>query len=175
MRKLFLTPLAIFVFAMTLAPLSAKAEGPRLIGQYSDWAAYVVTENGNKVCYMVSQPSKAQGDYTRRGEVFALLTHRPAEGTKNVFSYITGYAYKPGSDATLSFGNVKFTLFTQDETAWAPDAETDNSIAKSLRTGSSMTVKGTSSRGTSTSDSFSLRGSGAAHDAISEECGTGRL
>ena len=149
----------------------AVAEEPRLLGTYGKWSAYVFMEAGNKVCYMASQPEKAEGNYTRRGEIFALITHRPAEGSKNVFSYITGYPYKSGSDATIKIGNERFTLFTQDETAWAPDAAADNKIANAIRKGSNMVVKGTSVRGTLTTDTFGLAGSAAAHDAISKECG----
>jgi hypothetical protein len=151
---------------------AAKASDPKLIGTYGDWSAYVFMEDGNKVCYMASQPKKAEGNYSRRGDVFALVTNRPAEGSKNVFSYITGYAYKPGSDAAVTIDNQKFTLFTQDDTAWAPDAATDNKIVEALRKGSKLVVKGTSSRGTETTDSFGLSGSGAAHDAIEKECGS---
>lgn len=157
--------------ALLLIPADAQADEPRLIGTHGDWSAYVFMEDGNKVCYMASQPQKAEGNYTRRGEIFALVTHRPAEGTKNVFSYITGYSYKTGSDASVNIGSSKFTLFTQDDTAWAPDATTDNKIASSIRKGSKMVIKGTSSRGTLTTDTFSLKGSGAAHEAISRECG----
>jgi len=167
-RKTFIIALAM---AGIFAASHAQAAEPKLLGTYSDWSAYVFTEGDSKVCYMASQPSKAEGNYTRRGEVFALITHRPAEGTKNVFSYITGYPYKPGSDATLKIDSSSFALFTQDETAWAPDAATDNKIADSLRKGSKMSIKGTSSRGTSTTDTFSLKGSSAAHDAITKECG----
>ena len=174
MRKLLIAlPLFVFLALATLvtAPGVSRADEPRLIGQYSDWAAYVFTEDGKKVCYMASQPKKSEGNYSRRGDVFALVTHRPAEGTKNVFSYITGYGYKPGSDATLKISGKSYTLFTQDETAWAPDADTDGKIAQSIRTGSDMSVAGTSARGTLTKDVFSLKGSGAAHDAINQECG----
>ena len=150
---------------------SAMAGTPRLIGTHGAWSAYVFIENGNKVCYMASQPKKSEGKYSRRDEVFALVTHRPAEGTKNVFSYITGYAYKPGGDATITIDGKRHVLFTQDDTAWAPDAETDNTLADEIRSGSKMVVQGTSSRGTLTKDTFSLAGSGKAHDAISKECG----
>jgi hypothetical protein len=34
-----------------------------------------------------------------------------------------------------------------------------------------MTVKGMSKRGTLTTDTFSLKGSGEAYDAVSKECG----
>ena len=162
-----------FILAAILAaaPLAAQASEPTLIGNYGSWAAYSFTEDGSKVCYMASQPKKAEGNYTRRGEIFALITHRPAENTKNVFSYITGYEYKPASDATVKIDGKRFSLFTQDETAWAPDAARDNKLALSVRAGSNMVVTGTSKRGTLTTDTFSLKGSSAAHDAISKECG----
>lgn len=162
---------AFLATLLVMIPLSAATAAPNLIGTYSDWSAYSFTENGNKVCYMASQPSKAEGNYTRRGEIFALITHRPAENTKNVFSYITGYTYRPGSDVTVRIGNNRFTLFTQDDTAWAPDADRDNALTNAVRSGSSMVVQGTSSRGTDTTDTFSLKGSAAAYDAISQECG----
>ena len=161
---------AIAALLLALAPGAALAAEPTLIGNYSDWSAYVFKENGNKVCYMASQPKKAEGNYSRRGEVFALITHRPAEGTKNVFSYIAGYGYKPGSDATVKIDGNRYTLFTQDETAWAPDAAMDDKLATALRSGSNMVVTGSSSRGTMTTDTFSLKGSSAAHEAISKEC-----
>lgn len=149
---------------------SAQASEPKLIGTYSDWSAYVFTENGQKVCYMASQPKKAEGNYTRRGDIFAIVTHRPAENTKNVFSYVTGYSYKDGSNVQVTVNGQKFELFTQDETAWAPDPQTDNAIAGSIRKGSKLIVSGVSARDTKTKDTFSLRGSSAAHDAISQEC-----
>ena len=163
---------ATLLSMVLLIPQTVKAGEPRLLGTHEDWAAYVFFEDSNKVCYMASQPKEAKGDYTKRDEVFALITHRPAEGTKDVFSYITGYSYEPGSDTILKIDDKRFVLFTQDDTGWAPDSETDAEIAKALKAGSKMTVEGTSSRGTKTTDTFSLKGSTAAHKAITEECGS---
>lgn len=157
------------IFLMAFSS-QAMAGEPRLIGTHGDWSSYVFIENGNKVCYMASQPKNAQGNYKKRGEIYALITHRPAEGTKNVFSYITGYSYKPSSDAMAKIGNERFVLFTQDDTAWTPDAPTDNKLVGAIKKGSKMIVTGTSSRGTLTTDTYSLKGSSAAYDAISKEC-----
>ena len=150
---------------------TATAQTPQLIGNYGDWAAYSFTENSNKVCYMVSQPKEAEGNYTKRGDIFALVTHRPGENTKNVFSYITGYTYKNGSDVTVQVNGDTYTLFTEKDMAWTPDQDSDNRLAEDIRKGSKLVVKGTSSRGTLTTDTFSLKGSGDAHDAISRACG----
>lgn len=149
----------------------ACAADPKLVATQGNWKVYVyVDEAGSKVCYMASEPEKNEGAYTRRDQIYALMTTRPGEGTKNVFSYIAGYPYKPGSDAIVKIDSDSFTLFTQEDTAWAPDAATDEKIAAALRKGSNLVVKGTSSRGTQTTDTFTLSGSGAAHDAMAREC-----
>ncbi len=165
--------LTIMMFSVALAGVistSAHASQPRLLSVEGDWSAYVFTEGGNKVCYIASKPTKSEGKYSSRGEIFALITDRPNEGSRNVFSYITGYDYKAGSDASVDIDGQSFVLFTQDDTAWTPDGDMDNRLAAAIKTGSKMVVRGVSSRGTKTKDTFSLRGSGAAQDRVKKEC-----
>ncbi len=169
-KQLFVFPLLVLCL-MAISTTASFAASPKQIGKFGDWTSYILSERGNKVCYMVSKPVTAKGKYTNRGEIFALITHRPSENTKDVFSYITGYTYKTGSDAVVKIDGKKYVLFTQDDTAWAPDASSDAKLAKAIQTGSKMSVQGTSSRGTQTVDTYSLKGSGAAYKAISKECG----
>lgn len=170
MTRFFKTFALTGLAVAALAPAAQSAEST-LLSTHGAWSVYTFTENGNKVCYMAATPTKAQGNYTTRGKIYALITHRPAEGTKNVFSYITGYPYKEGSEVSLTIGSEKFSLFTQDETAWAADADADNRVTEAIRKGSNMVVKGVSKKGTETTDTFSLSGSGDAYNAISKECG----
>ena len=156
-------------FALTLA-VPALADEPKLISTSGDWSAYAFKENGGQVCYMASQPKKSEGAPKKREQVFALVTHRPGENTKNVFSYIAGYAYAPGTPVTLTIDKQSFALFTHKDMAWAKDADTDEKIAAALQKGSAMTVKGKSAKGNVTTDHFSLKGTGAAHDAINKSC-----
>ncbi len=167
-----LTPAILPALAFAALSAPASASEPKKIAEHGNWSSYEFTDSdGSKVCYIVSKPSKDEGKYSKRGEIFALITHRPGDGTKNVFSYIAGYPYKAGSDATIKIDDKEFTLFTQDETAWSPDAETDNAIAAAIGAGSTMTVKGVSKKGTATVDTFSLKGSSTAFDDISKACG----
>lgn len=163
--------LALTLTFLIFTPSWGQASEPRLIGTFGDWRAFSFTENGNKVCYMASQPKTAIGNYTKRGDVFALITHRPAEKTRDVFSYITGYPYKENSEVIVKANNNTFKLFTQDETAWAVDEAGDRALVGAIRAGSNMVIEGESSRGTKTTDTFSLSGSGSAYSKISEECG----
>lgn len=162
--------IAAFVLSTMLCVSSAQAEEPKLLSTHGDWTAYAFKEGAGTVCYMASSPKKSQGNYKKRDQIFALVTHRPAENTKNVFSYIAGYTYQSGSDVEMTIDGQKFTLFTHKDMAWAKDAETDNKITTAIQKGSKMVVKGKSARGTDTTDEFSLKGTGAAHDAINKAC-----
>ncbi|MDT8363481.1 MAG: invasion associated locus B family protein [Nitrosomonas sp.] len=160
-----------FLTSLVMAIGLVHAAEPKNIGEFGDWTAYLYMEDNNKVCYMVSKPKKQEGDYAKRGDVFALITHRPAEKSTNVFSFVAGYPYKADSEVNVNIGRQDFRLFTQNETAWATDAATDNRLATAIRSGSAMIIKGTSAKGTPTTDTFGLKGSSAAHAAISKECG----
>ncbi len=171
MKQTFFKYALLTFCAVGMFSAPVQAAQPEQIGKFGDWTSYALKEGGNKVCYMVSKPVKAQGKYTNRGDIFALITHRPSENTKDVFSYITGYTYKQGSDATVTIDGSRYVLFTQDDTAWTPDAAADSKLAQAIRSGSKMVVQGTSARGTLTTDTYSLKGSGSAYKAITKECG----
>ena len=160
------------VGVLVVAGLStAWGQEPRELSVHGDWGAYVMTQNGHRVCYMVAEPTTAAGKYSKRGDIFALITHRPAAGTRDVFSYEAGYVYQAGSQVTVKIGRQTFKLFTQKGMAWTVEAQTDRQLAQAIRQGGRMVVTGRSHRGTVTTDTFSLTGSAAAHDAISRACG----
>jgi hypothetical protein len=159
----------IFCIAGLGLSSAAFAAEPRLLQSYGKWDAYSYQEGSNKVCYMAAIPEKTEGAKVR-GDVHVLITHRPSDGTRNVFSYIAGYPYKPATDATLDIDGKKFILFTKDEMAWALNSETDVEITQAIRSGTKMIVTGTSTKGTKTKDTYSLAGSSGAYERISKEC-----
>ena len=174
MRAMFQTIRALLI-AISLAallgaialPPGAQAQGIKRIGDYGDWSAFQFSEDGNPACYMSSEPTKATGDYKKRGDVFAIVTHRPAE----MVVRIAGYAYQKDSTVAVAIGTQGFELFTQDDGAWALDAATDKKLVQAMRKGNRMVVKGTSSRGTLTTDTYSLKGFTKAYNAIGKACG----
>ncbi len=166
--------LALMVFATTVVsavPMhTARAQDPEveIIGQFRDWTAYTFDEDGAKVCYMASQPQKQEGNYTKRGEIFALVTHRPEE--RDVVSIIAGYSYEKGSEVTVTVDDRDpFNLFTYRDAAWAYDGA-DAKLVAAMKAGRGMVVKGTSSRGTLTTDTYSLMGFTNAYQEISQAC-----
>lgn len=168
MRKLRALLTAAAIFAVPVAGAVA-AEQPRLLSEHGAWAAYAYDDNGGQVCYVASRPERQQGDYQRRGEPFVLVAHRPAAGARGEVSVVAGYTYQAQSNATAEIGKETFTFYTQDDTAWARDNAAAK-LVRSMRAGSQMVVKGTSSRGTLTTDTYSLIGFTAAMQAIDRAC-----
>lgn len=161
----------ISVLSLLAVSLPAAAQDVTVLTTSGKWTAYTYQEEGKTVCYVASKPIKSEGNYKSRGEVLALVTHRPAEKANDVVSIVAGYPYQQESDASLQVGSRKFALFTFGERAWARDTETDKAVVQTMIKGNSMTVRGASSRGTPTLDLFSLQGFTAAYKAIGDACG----
>ena len=168
MNRFFTVIALLFATLMLAAPDVAKAQ--TVLGTHGNWEALTEKEDGKPVCYMGSTPTKATGKYKKRGDSYVLITHRPVDSSTNVVSVQAGYSYKPGSETEITVGKKKFKLFTDGGHAFAYDSKTDNELVKSMIRGTVMIVRGTSSRGTLTKDTYSLKGFTAAYKAISRAC-----
>ena len=149
----------------------ALAQEPKLLGEFDAWAAYTYkTDAGATVCYIVSQPTESAPKNVKRDPIFFLVTHRPGERVRNEVNTIVGYPFKKNSTATVTVGESKFDLFTSGDGAWADSADRDRAIVEAMKGGTTMRLKGTSWRGTETTDRYSLKGVSAAMDKIDAEC-----
>lgn len=164
--------LALPALALVLLCGETQAQVIERIGDFKDWSAFTAKEGDEPVCFMSTQPSKAEGNYTRRGEIFALVSHRPVENRQGEVSFVAGYTFQDNSVVEVSIdGSQAFTLYTKDDGAWARDSDTDKKLIDEMIKGSRMVVRGISSRGTKTTDTYSLSGFTAAYRAINGACG----
>ena len=163
--KLFFFIVIFSFFFFDFSALSSKE-----VGNFSDWSAYAEGEGKNLACMAVSKPKKAQGNYKKRGDVFAVITHLPGQDKWNEFSIVSGYNYKSDSNPDVLIGDFKVQLFTSGSRAWSFSPSDDEKIIKSLKSSMKMTVVGTSSRGTITTDTYSLDGFTKAYQKITEVC-----
>ncbi|PHS79549.1 MAG: hypothetical protein COB59_01115 [Rhodospirillaceae bacterium] len=138
---------------------------------HGDWLAYSQKERGNQACIMSSEPSKSAGKYTKRGQIYLIIAHRPSEQRYNEVSFQAGYTLKKESTVLAVIdGKTKFSLQSNKGHAWTIDAQTDEAMIKAMRAGTTLVVKGVSSRGTKTTDTFSLKGFTAAVKSINKTC-----
>ncbi len=166
----FLAFLLIVAVSATVAVAPAAAEIDTL-GVFKDWGAYTTTQDGKRLCYMVSEPRRAEGKYTTRGKIYAFVTHRPAAKRFDEVSFDAGYVYKEGSEIKVRIADKSFTLFPHERSAWAKETDEDKAMIAAMKAGSEMVVRGVSKRGTKTKDTYSLLGFTAAHNTIGKACG----
>ncbi len=160
----------ICALAVVLWAAPALSQDVTALGRHGDWIAYTYQEHRQPVCYMTSAPTRSEGQYTRRGDVQLLVTHRPGRNAFDVISVVAGYEYRRDSDVTVNIQGRRFELFTNGDRAWARDGKSDQEMTQAMIKGRTAVITGTSSRGTLTTDTFSLIGFTAAHRAISEAC-----
>jgi hypothetical protein len=167
------TTCAFAFLALLAAGPALAAEAPQRIGEFGAWGAFTYNENESKVCFMSAQPEKQDASVknVKRSDVNFFITHWSGEGSKNVVSISFGYPFAVGAKPEVTVDGKTFSLFTDGEQAWAQDQTADDDIALAVRRGSKIVVKGTSKRGTKTTDTYSLKGSDDAYKAISQECG----
>jgi invasion protein IalB len=148
----------------------AKAEEPTTLGSFDDWTAYTYKNAAGTVCYVVSKPKGTEPKNIKRDPAFLLVTHRPAQKVRNEVSTIIGYPFKENTTVAIKIDKSAFELFTNGDGAWADTAAKDKQIVGALLKGEKLSVKGTSRRGTQTTDTYSLNGIKAALAKIDASC-----
>lgn len=177
-HRSFLAGILAATFALFLAvpppPAAAQAK-PRPIGSFTDWEAFTYGDGQNRTCYVVSRPKSTEPEGVRRGDIYTMISHRPADKVRNEVSIYGGYPFRKDTPVQVAVGSNRFELVTfaeggYEETAWAPDADADQRLVEAMKRGYTMTVVGVSERGTRTTDTYSLSGVTAALRTIDEAC-----
>ena len=105
-----------------------------------------------------------------RDPAYAFISTRPAEKVNNEVSIMIGYPLKPGSEGSLEVAGNRYAMYTQGDGLWIKNAAEEEKMVDSLRKGADLTVKGVSSRGTETIDTYSLKGLAQALDRLAQDC-----
>jgi hypothetical protein len=148
----------------------AQAQTPNRVGTFKDWSSYAYADKGGKVCYAASQPKTQAPQGLNRDPAYFMITARPAENVRGEVSVIIGYPFKEGSKVTVDVDGQKFSMFTKEDGAWIENAAEETSLLAAMKKGRSMSIMGTSRRGTQTTDTYSLSGISASLDSIAKAC-----
>jgi hypothetical protein len=152
-------------------PATPEAK-PTLLSQNADWGAYTAEPGGNKICFAIAKPTTAETKPPNRprNQPYMFITTRPADKVVNEVSIEIGYPFKTGSEANVQVGGTTFALYTQGDGAWIKNTAEEAHLVDVMRQGDTAVVKGESSRGTQTTDTYSLKGLAEALDRIGQEC-----
>jgi hypothetical protein len=163
--------LVLTVALLSGASTLARAEDPVSLGTFEDWESFTYKSGGAPVCYIYSVPKKTESaKKVKRDPVYFLVTHFPGRKIKGQISTIIGYPFKESSTVTVRVDDSSFELYPNGDVAWAAAVETEAAIVKAMKAGKSLSVTGTSWKGTETTDTYSLVGVGKAMDKINSAC-----
>lgn len=168
---------ALAAATLVAAPFGgAEAQVASRVDAVKSWSIFTADVEG-KVCWIVSEPTKSVARkngkrvQVNRGDIYLMVAVRPGSGDKNQVSMVSGYPYKPGEAVVATIGSAKFEMFSKGENAWLDGPSEDDKMVVAMKKGITAVVTGTSSRGTDTEDTFSLRGFTAAIGKAQTLCG----
>lgn len=162
---------------VTTVGFGANAQDLEMVEAVTDWSVYV--DEDPKVCFIVSQPTTSEA--RRNGQVVTVsrseirfhISVIPGQGIAGEPSFLAGYPLKPDGAIKIEIGNDTFAMFPDEEVhaeyAW-PNPSDDANLIAAMKRGADAIVTGVSKRGTTTIDTFSLRGFTAAVDKAEELC-----
>ena len=174
MKSLFARGVVGTLFAVCAAGATAQQVSNNQVAAKEDW--YVYTGENPTECWAVSIPKSIVNTRdgrevnATRGEIQLMVFFRPAQSVSQQVAFSGGYPFRDGSTVTVDIGGTKFEMFTQGEWAWLPNQSEDDKIVNAMKRGATATVVGVSSRGTTTTDTFSLTGFTAAVEDAATRC-----
>lgn len=161
----------LILAAIALGLGAGTAQAQDLLGTHEHWSAWQDSDATGQLCYISSEPQDAQPTNVRRSPIYFLVTHRQGTGERNEVSNILGYPTDDTADATASIDGRSYPLLTDSELEAAfltlPDQP---GFVEAMKAGSELVVKAVSTRGTHTTDTYSLLGVTAALADIDEAC-----
>lgn len=162
--------------AALVATGAAQAQVSDAVAQKKDWSIFKQGSAADRMCWIVSQPisstAKRAGSpvSVNRGDIFLMVAIRPGERVKNEVSMMAGYPYRKNSAVKVKIGSDTYEMFTEGEGAWTDSGESDDRLVAAMRRGADAVITGVSTRGTTTTDTFSLRGFTAAINEARKLC-----
>ncbi|MDW3180457.1 invasion associated locus B family protein [Roseobacter sp.] len=164
----------VSVLALTGMAAQAQDESSNLVAEKTDWGVY--EDENPRECWGVSVPKETVNTRdgrvvaATRGQILLMVFFRPGSGANAQVTFTGGYPFASGSKVTIDIGGTSHSLFTDGEWAWPEDTSEDAKIVAAMKRGADAVVTGLSSRGTTTKDTFSLRGFTAALDEAQKRC-----
>ena len=158
------------VIFFSISAFAQSAQTAKLLQKFDNWQVFLHETPTEKVCFAATQPISMDPKTAKRDPVFFYLTTWAKDGVRNEISVKLGYTQKPDSTPMIIIGNEQFALYPKGDKAFLHDPAQERKLLDAMKKGSTFMVKGTSQRGTATTDQYSLVGLSAAMTQLSTSC-----
>ena len=165
-RKVLLTVLLSLVCS-----ISHGEENLKSIGKFKDWESFILSQNGNKICFAQSIPVVRAPKKLKRDPSRLFISFRPAENIKNEVSVTNGYEFKLKTPVAAKSGKKSYDLFSKGRFAWVVDSKDESKLIVTMKRASRLMIIGMTEKDDQTTDHYSMMGFTKAYNKAKKNCG----
>jgi len=164
-KKILISSLFCFTFEVLNAEENLKS-----VGKFKDWETFVLSQEGNKVCFAQSIPVIRAPKKIKRDSSRLFVSFRPNENIKNEISVTNGYEFKLKAPVAAKSGKKTYDLFSKGRFAWVVDSNDESKLIVTMKKASRLMIIGNTNKGDQTTDHYSMMGFTKAYNTAKKSC-----
>ena len=145
-------------------------ENLKSIGKFKDWETFVLSQEGNKICFAQSIPVVRAPKKLKREPSRLFVSFRPNENIKNEISLTNGYEFKQKAPVSAKSGKKSYDLFSKGRFAWVVDSKDEIKLIMTMKRASRLMIIGNTNKGAQTTDHYSMMGFTKAYNKAKKDC-----
>jgi len=153
-----------------ICSISYGDESIKSIGKFKDWESFILSQEGNKVCFAQSVPVVRAPKKLKREPSRLFVSFRPGENIKNEVSVTNGYEFKLKAPVTAKSGKKSYDLFSKGKFAWVVDDDDEKKLIRTMKKASRLMIIGNTQKGDQTTDHYSMMGFTKAYNTAKKSC-----
>ncbi len=127
-------------------------------------------QKANEYCYIGSLATASDLPSDKKRGNFYVLVYKNIGNPDAVVQIEAGYSYKVPSDIIVNIDQGDYKFYTTEDLPTAAWTEEDSKIIFAMKKGLELKITGESSRGTVTTDTYTLNGFTTAYNKLIEDC-----
>ncbi len=162
--------IALIILFYSIFNILSAEENLKSIGKFKDWETFVLSQDGNKVCFAQSIPVLRAPKKIKRDPSRLFVSFRQTENIKNEISLTNGYNFKQNSTVKAKSGKKSYDLFSKGRFAWVADNEDETKLISTMKKASRLMIIGNNDQNAQTTDHYSMMGFTKAYNTAKKSC-----
>ena len=162
--------ITLLILFLSICSIAYSEENLKSIGKFKDWESFILSQDGNKICFAQSIPVVRAPKKLKRDPSRLFVSFRPGEKIKNEVSVTNGYEFKLKTPVTAKSGKRIYDLFSKGRFAWVIDSKDESKMIATMKKASRLMIIGNSENGEQTTDHYSMMGFTKAYNSAKKSC-----
>ena len=158
------------ILFLSVFNIANAEENLKSVGKFKDWETFVLSQEGNKVCFAQSIPVIRAPKKIKRDSSRLFVSFRPNENIKNEISVTNGYEFKLKAPVAAKSGKKTYDLFSKGRFAWVVDSNDESKLIVTMKKASRLMIIGNTKKGEQTTDHYSMMGFTKAYNTAKKSC-----